>query len=65
MVTSYFEPISQLMYAVGAVMGLIGGLKVYSKMQAGDPDGEYEAMQSAWVKAIKRKKEKGKGKINA
>ncbi len=38
MVRSYFEPLSQLMYAVGAVMGLIGGIKVYSKMQSGDPD---------------------------
>ncbi|MFI3294160.1 MAG: DUF4134 domain-containing protein [Rikenellaceae bacterium] len=46
MVTSYFEPISQLMYAVGAVMGLIGGLKVYSKMQAGDPDTSKVA--AAW-----------------
>lgn len=46
MVTSYFEPISQLMYAVGAVMGLIGGLKVYSKMQSGDPDTSKVA--AAW-----------------
>lgn len=28
MVTSYFEPATQLIYAIGAVVGLIGGVKV-------------------------------------
>ncbi|MFR9582436.1 MAG: DUF4134 domain-containing protein [Rikenellaceae bacterium] len=46
MVTSYFEPIVQLMYAVGAIFGLIGALKVYSKMQSGDPDTSKVA--AAW-----------------
>ena len=32
MVTSYFDP------ALGAVVGLIGGVKVYSKFSSGDPD---------------------------
>jgi type IV secretory pathway VirB2 component (pilin) len=31
MVTSYFGPATQLIYAIGAVVGLIGGVKVYSK----------------------------------
>lgn len=31
MVTSYFDPGTKLIYAVGAVIGLIGGVKVYSK----------------------------------
>ena len=31
MVTSYFDPATKLIYAVGAVIGLIGGVKVYSK----------------------------------
>ncbi|MBQ5706168.1 MAG: DUF4134 domain-containing protein [Bacteroidaceae bacterium] len=31
MVTSYFDPGTKLIYAVGAVVGLIGGVKVYSK----------------------------------
>ena len=26
------------MYAVGAVVGLIGGIKVYNKFSSGDPD---------------------------
>ncbi|MDR6461634.1 MULTISPECIES: DUF4134 domain-containing protein [Chryseobacterium] len=38
MVTSYFEPATQLIYAIGAVVGLIGGVKVYNKFSSGDPD---------------------------
>lgn len=38
MVSSYFDPATKLIYAVGAVIGLIGGVKVYSKFSSGDPD---------------------------
>ncbi len=38
MVTSYFEPATNLIYAIGAIVGLIGGVKVYSKFSSGDPD---------------------------
>ena len=38
MVTSYFEPATKLIYAIGAVIGLIGGVNVYSKFSSGDPD---------------------------
>ncbi|MEE1897016.1 DUF4134 domain-containing protein [Flavobacterium rakeshii] len=38
MVTSYFGPAVQLIYAIGAVVGLIGGVKVYNKFSSGDPD---------------------------
>jgi hypothetical protein len=38
MVSSYFDPATKLIYAIGAVIGLIGGIKVYSKFQSGDPD---------------------------
>ena len=31
MVSSYFEPATKLVYAIGAVVGLIGGVKVYGK----------------------------------
>jgi hypothetical protein len=31
MVTSYFDPATKLIYAIGAVVGLIGGVKVYTK----------------------------------
>mgnify|MGYP000487493265 FL=1 len=29
---------TKLIYAIGAVVGLIGGVKVYSKFSSGDPD---------------------------
>ena len=38
MVTSYVDPLTLLIYAVGAVIGLIGGIKVYQKFSSGDPD---------------------------
>lgn len=38
MVTSYFDPGTKLVLAIGAVVGLIGGVKVYSKFTSGDPD---------------------------
>ena len=38
MVTSYFDPGTKLLYAIGAVVGLIGGIKVYNKFSSGDPD---------------------------
>ena len=38
MVTSYFDPGTKLIYAVGVVVGLIGGIKVYNKFSSGDPD---------------------------
>lgn len=31
MITSYFDPATKLIYAIGAVVGLIGGVKVYNK----------------------------------
>ncbi|PDP82217.1 DUF4134 domain-containing protein [Prevotella intermedia] len=38
MVTSYFDPGTKLIYDIGAVVGLIGGIKVYNKFSSGDPD---------------------------
>ena len=38
LVTSYFDPATKLIYAIGAVVGLIGGIKVYGKFSSGDPD---------------------------
>ena len=38
MVTTYFDPGTKLIYAIGAVVGLIGGIKVYNKFSSGDPD---------------------------
>ena len=38
MVTSYFDPGTKLIYAIGAVIGLVGGVKVYQKFSSGAPD---------------------------
>ena len=32
------DPGTKLIYAIGAVVGLIGGIKVYNKFSSGDPD---------------------------
>ena len=37
-VRSYFASGTNLMYAVGAILGLIGAIKVYQKWGSGDPD---------------------------
>ena len=37
-VRSYFDAGTSLMYAVGALLGLIGAVKVYQKWNAGDQD---------------------------
>lgn len=38
MVRSYFDSGTNLMYAVGAIVGLIGAVKVYQKWNSGDHD---------------------------
>lgn len=38
MVRSYFVTGTALLYAIGAVVGLIGAIKVYSKWNSGDQD---------------------------
>ncbi|WP_245970498.1 DUF4134 domain-containing protein [Pseudochryseolinea flava] len=38
LVRGYFETGTDLMYAIGAVLGLIGAVKVYQKWNGGDQD---------------------------
>jgi hypothetical protein len=45
-VRSYFTTGTSLMYAIGAVLGLVGAVKVYQKWNSGDPDTGKVA--SAW-----------------
>lgn len=45
-VRSYFQSGTNLMYAVGAIVGLIGAVKVYQKWNSGDHDTGKVA--SAW-----------------
>ena len=37
-VKSYFQAGANLMYAIGAVVGLIGAVKVFNKWNSGEPD---------------------------
>lgn len=43
MVASYFDPLTKLIFAVAAVLGLVGGVRVYSKFNSGDPDASKSA----------------------
>ena len=43
MVTSYFDPLTKLIFAVAAILGLVGGVRVYSKFSSGDPDASKSA----------------------
>jgi hypothetical protein len=45
-VRSYFESGTSLMYAIGALVGLIGAVKVYQKWNSGDQDTSKVA--AAW-----------------
>lgn len=48
-VRSYFAVATTLMYGIGAIIGLIGGIKVYQKWSAGHPDTGQTA--AAWFGA--------------
>lgn len=45
-VRGYFDSGTQLMYGVGALLALIGAVKVYQKWNSGDPDTSKVA--AAW-----------------
>lgn len=46
LVKSYFDSGCNLMYAIGAVVGIIGAVKVFNKWNAGEPDTNKVA--AAW-----------------
>ena len=49
MVRSYYDSAANLMYAVGAILGIIGAIRVYSKWTHGDHDTAKVA--AAWFSA--------------
>jgi len=49
LIKGYFSTGVNLMYAIGAVVGLIGAIKVYNKWSAGEPDTTKVA--SSWFGA--------------
>ena len=48
-VKSYFATGTNLLYAIGGIVGLVGAVKVYNKWSAGEPDTAKVA--SAWFGA--------------
>lgn len=46
MVSGYFKTGTTLLYAIGAVVGLVGAVKVYNKWNSGDQDTSKTA--AAW-----------------
>jgi len=42
--TSYIDPVTTLTLAIGAVVGIIGGVRVYIKWNSGDQDINKEIM---------------------
>lgn len=48
-VKGYFATGTNLMYAIGAIVGLVGAIKVYNKWSAGEPDTAKVA--SSWFGA--------------
>ena len=46
MVQGYFDTGCTLMYAIGAVVGIVGAIKVFNKWNAGEPDTNKVA--AAW-----------------
>lgn len=48
-IKGYFATGTSLMYAIGAIVGLIGAIKVYNKWSAGEPDTAKVA--SSWFGA--------------
>lgn len=49
MIAGYFDPITKLIYAIGAVVGLVGSIRVYQKFSSGDPDTSKTA--ASWLGA--------------
>ena len=43
-INSYVDPVSNMIIAIGAVVGLIGGVRVYIKWQSGDQDTQKAIM---------------------
>ena len=43
-VNTYIDPVANLIIAIGAVVGLIGGVRVYIKWQSGDQDTQKAIM---------------------
>lgn len=43
-IAGYFDPATLLIYAIAAIVGLVGAIKVFSKWNSGDQDTQKSAM---------------------
>ena len=43
-IAGYFDPATLLIYAIAAIIGLVGAVKVFSKWNSGDQDTQKSAM---------------------
>jgi hypothetical protein len=43
-ISGYFDPATLLIYAIAAIIGLVGSVKVFSKWNSGDQDTQKSAM---------------------
>jgi hypothetical protein len=43
-ISDYFDPATLLIYAIAAIVGLVGAIKVFSKWNSGDQDTQKSAM---------------------
>ena len=43
-IAGYFDPATLLIYAIAAIVGLVGAVKVFSKWNSGDQDTQKSAM---------------------
>jgi hypothetical protein len=47
---AYFQPVTTIIYVIAAIVGLVGGFRIYSKWQNGDQDTQKAAV--GWMGAI-------------
>jgi hypothetical protein len=47
---AYFTPVTTIIYVIAAIVGLVGGFRIYSKWQNGDQDTQKAAV--GWMGAI-------------
>ena len=47
---AYFTPVTTIIYVIAAIVGLVGGFRIYSKWQNGDQDTQNAAV--GWMGAI-------------
>ena len=53
-IQKYQKPVQELMYAIAAVIGIVGAFSVYFKMQNGDQDVKNILVLQNWLERIRK-----------